>query len=52
MNINYYLLILTFKIFLIFNSESIQTKAQPEPDLRVSIKQDGEVIQLEAFKIS
>ena len=50
MNNYYSLLILTFKLFLICNSESVQTKAQPEPDLRVSIKQDGEVVQLEAFK--
>ena len=50
MKINYSLLILTIKLFLICNSKSIQTKANTEPDLRVSVKQDGEVVQLEAYK--
>ena len=50
MNIYYSLLILTFKLFLTCNSESIQTKVVTQPDLRVSIKQDDEVVQLEAYK--
>ena len=50
MNINYSLLILTLKLFLICNTESVQTKSISEADIRVDFQNGGEVIQLEAFK--
>ena len=51
MNIYYSLFILSLtKSFWLCMSENLQTKEFSELDLRVDFQQDGEIIQLEAFK--
>ena len=50
MNINHLLLILTIKLVSVCSTENLQVKRLSEPDLRVDFQQDGETIQLEAFK--
>jgi hypothetical protein len=50
MNIYYFVLILSIKLLSICSSENIQSKSFSEPDLTVDFQQDGETIQLKAFK--
>ena len=49
MDIYYSLVILTIKLFLICESENIK-RSFANHDLSVNIKQDGEAIQLKAYK--
>ena len=50
MNIFYLWFILSIKLVSVYLTENLHDKAFLVPDLRVDFQQDGEIIQLEAFK--